>query len=72
MADRQVGGPYENTFFAPTDRRMQAGDDTTGERALARAYSACMKPVEGVRPELWKAFGKRLRADRCQTIDPTR
>ncbi|MCX4985780.1 hypothetical protein [Streptomyces sp. NBC_00572] len=68
MADRKVEAPYENTFFSLADRRMQAGD-TTGERALARAYSACMKPVEDVRSELGKALGKRLRADYRQKID---
>ncbi|MCB8907973.1 MULTISPECIES: hypothetical protein [unclassified Streptomyces] len=68
MADRQIEAPDENAFFALVDQRMQAGD-TTGERTLARAYSACMKPAEDVRSELRKALGTRFRADHRQEID---
>ncbi|MFG2869717.1 hypothetical protein [Streptomyces sp. NPDC048338] len=67
LAALEVEAPDENAFFALVDRRMQAGD-TTGERALARAYAACMKPAEDVRSELRKALGKRFRADHHQEI----
>lgn len=68
MTGRKIAAPDENAFFALVDQRMQAGD-TTGERTLARAYSACAKPAEDVRAELRKALGTRFRADHRQEID---